>query len=817
MCVIKVLNEGKNLFTEKNKINRSLKLVINKECLNIICSIIPDGARPPKVDKLLKEQKENIHITARMFYDLFKSLIEMGENIYKYSHAYYQVDDVEDELENRFLQARKQYKEKNVNEDVLINCISNDDFSEVIEIIDIIYELYESSNILYKVQDLYYVKDEIIDSLRNILDEETLDKYKKRYEQLLMQRPFNFDEMEIFLSKLQQIILNDWKTKITDINHYVPGNPFKFIIHSTCNTNFNGKFFTRLVSNSLITEEFNDTYRAGFGFILPPANIIGASYKDLYINNDAVSNQECVLGTSIPTILSIDLILDYCRKEQENNKRNNIKKRILSEIIIRDFNPQAIFCLTDGSKTLSNEFISAQKLKNSFPNLPIVDIDLTLYKTGDELIPVKIKLIENILSKIGLNVKKITEDEVEDYNLFWNNYMKLKSTENYDEKSIIKLFLETTKLLDSKIDGMYITRCNFTLDEIKYIVNFNSNFRLKDIENGRISKEGLKKLIENLSYINDDNFLDKIYPGLLTFYNIISKIEITDNLVNTINEIADLTLINDLLVNVYKVKYEGKESLQALINNLHSYKHKTIALERLYKSLLVINYPEEEYDKYPGLNVFMLLYPNVTLDIDTRQKIDSCDYFDFEKINSLLVERVKLQELDIEAKIEVCQAQREIIFQEYNKKRELYDKNEMAHYVMSLEEKYRSSYQECQKIKEQLLGLKIQLLNYKTGLEFDGSIVVNSMIRKLEEKIQLLYQDRDIIKENFSMYTGIPFDSYMSKLIEMKEFTKTVYMSDIADDLSRLKTNLTQIDAFIEKLLKTKQKNIKLLSKTKCY
>ena len=182
MCVIKVLKEGKNLFTEKNKINRSLKLVINKECLNIICSIIPDGARPPKVDKLLKEQKENIHITARMFYDLFKSLIEMGENIYKYSHAYYQVDDVEDELENRFLQARKQYKEKNVNEDVLINCISNDDFSEVIEIIDIIYELYESSNILYKVQDLYYVKDEIIDSLRNILDGETLDKYKKRYE-----------------------------------------------------------------------------------------------------------------------------------------------------------------------------------------------------------------------------------------------------------------------------------------------------------------------------------------------------------------------------------------------------------------------------------------------------------------------------------------------------------------------------------------------------------------------------------------------------------------------------------------------------------
>ena len=220
MCVIKVLKEGKNLFTEKNKINRSLKLDINKECLNIICSIIPDGARPPKVDKLLKEQKENIHITARMFYDLFKSLIEMGENIYKYSHAYYQVDDVEDELENRFLQARKQYKEKNVNEDVLINCISNDDFSEVIEIIDIIYELYESSNILYKVQDLYYVKDEIIDSLRNILDGETLDKYKKRYEQLLMQRPFNFDEMEIFLSKLQQIILNDWKTKITDINHY---------------------------------------------------------------------------------------------------------------------------------------------------------------------------------------------------------------------------------------------------------------------------------------------------------------------------------------------------------------------------------------------------------------------------------------------------------------------------------------------------------------------------------------------------------------------------------------------------------------------
>lgn len=62
-----------------------------------------------------------------------------------------------------------------------------------------------------------------------------------------------------------------------------------------CSPIFRGIFLTPLLSYSLLTPKFNDTFILKFEFILKTKNIICVSEVDLYINNNSANNKDCLM------------------------------------------------------------------------------------------------------------------------------------------------------------------------------------------------------------------------------------------------------------------------------------------------------------------------------------------------------------------------------------------------------------------------------------------------------------------------------------------------------------------------------------------
>lgn len=345
-------------------------------------------------------------------------------------------------IQGKALSGENNSKRRSYSNNLLKTCAANNDTLELEKFIDIVYELNNSLINIYKQKDLMIARESVIDGLKYISSAEEIKKHEEIIQYYL--DTLDLDSAVKYLKELQKIIVNDWHKHITNYEDYVPGKPFNFLCHSTNSINFEGGFYSRFVSTSLLTETFTTTYNEEFGFIMDDTNIVIASGHDMFVDNTAKDIND-ILPTTIPTIDSFGKVL----MELEQTSRTFISKKIegsiYSEIVVDGFKPKAIFCLSDGSKELSLNYYYGKILSEKF-DLPLVDIDLTLYKKGDDLNYLKKKLIINI-EKI-VNNEEVEQDDTyyDKFDSFWREYMKLKNSD-FKIEDILKLYYKNKRAI----------------------------------------------------------------------------------------------------------------------------------------------------------------------------------------------------------------------------------------------------------------------------------------------------------------------------------------------------------------------------------
>lgn len=328
------------------------------------------------------------------------------------------------------------------------HAIYGDNPAKIVEFIEAVMDFYKVIKDIYKQNDLVNAKNSIIDSLEYICEPKQIEEYEKHFDTYL--KSCDTSSSENYLNELQKIILADWHSKLTDPNNFVSGKPFRFLCHSTNTTNYKGDFLGNFVSTSLLTEKFTATYRKGFGFIMDDSNIVLASGNDMLVDNMADTERE-ITSSCVPIIDSVDKVLHDLEDNIAKPKKSNLEATDYSEIVVKGFNPIAIFCLSNGSGELNENYQKGTILSQKF-NLPLIDIDLTLYKTGKDLIKLRNQLIKDIEKLLTGSGKAKSSEYYDNFDYFWNSYLTLKKKNKYTTVDIINLYYENLNKLNVEND-----------------------------------------------------------------------------------------------------------------------------------------------------------------------------------------------------------------------------------------------------------------------------------------------------------------------------------------------------------------------------
>ena len=407
------------------------------------------------------------------------------------------------------------------------------------------------------------------------------------------------DEIEIFLSqfdkaidsgdintakkmieKLQNEILEEWNKYVPNFENMTDDN-FCFIGHSTNSRKFEGDFYTGYVSTSLYNQEVNDTYNGRYGFIMMPTNIVGAKSEDMYVNNISTSDEGILAYSLIAKIDHPKRILEESTKQKQENLKKGEKRKVYSEIVQKGFQPVGLFCFTNGALSLDKNYNYAKELQSNFPNLKLKIIDTYKNKKGVDLIQEKLNLINDInydyakRHNILEYINSIKEEELSRYDIFFENFTKLKESGNYSEDDIRSIFEQNQHFLGSLFDFDKLFTSNYSDKEIEFILYHNYALNINEILKGNIRKFWLIDIGDKLK--QHIGKLNKYINGLDEFVTIINKTEITDELVNA--------MIEQKTDNLYSL---SKIILNSVHNNLKKENHESM------NKLLVL---KENYDK----------------------------------------------------------------------------------------------------------------------------------------------------------------------------------------------------------------------------
>lgn len=397
--------------------------------------------------------------------------------------------------------------------------------------INAVYKICKAEADLYLYRDLLNAKADISKDLEYFCNKEEIEYFKKDYDSAI--KYHNTENMKNILEKAQEKILDHYKEFITDINNYNGTDDFKFICHSTISDSFNKEFNTNYVSASLLTKDVLGTYHSGYGFILEPTNIVGASSRDMYILNNAEEDEDIITYSKIKKINSPERIIEECIERQ--NKSNQLE---YNEIVLKGFNPVALFCLTDGSKELDYNYQSVKKLEKSFPNLKTIEIDITKYLNNELLEERKMHLIKNIKNNL-LDTKKfksinekyiyldVQEEEIEKLDYFFTKFKELKKTKEYNKEDLLNLYNKNIELIIKK----NLTKediNNLEDEELKTILLYNNNSNIYKLLKGEYNYQDLYNLYYFLENVRKDKRLDNIIPELTLFLDLFKNIPIQD-------------------------------------------------------------------------------------------------------------------------------------------------------------------------------------------------------------------------------------------------------------------------------------------------
>lgn len=615
--------------------------------------------------------------------------------------------------------------------------------------------LNEVISLITKKRDLERAKQSVLDSLSYILDENRISEIEKQYNDLLEQYPTDLKRIEDYLRNLQKIILDDWRVGTTKLEDYKPGDKFRFVGHSTNQEKFDGEFSSRLVSCSLFTEEFTDTYRSGVGFLFEPVNIIGADGEDMYVDNYTDSDDNILVSTSIPPISSIGKVLSKLKHNKEKQKEEGKTGSVYSEVIIEGFNPIGIFCFTLGEKELSFNYQSALKLQQQFPHLPIIEIDLTLYKSLEELETYKKRLVYEVEKR--LNPSALTRDKFyyDLYQLFWEEYLELKKKEDLNENKIIDLYEKNQYLIGLRLDVKDLFSDKYSLKEIKFALLNNPLFGLNRMEYGAFTAHDLECLYNELiDYIHDPR-IEQAVPGMRELIKLLSK--------TNLNEEQLLALRSQIPVTIAKIN----EMLQFnLSNKLTEIKSDIdILMERrvsLTSSLTEKEKMLDEQTKY-------------------RRIIDQESFYTL----------VNYDYRDTKGKLDIAQLEQARLEEEYEAERQNASKVQES-------QKLLSQHRIKNFMKLRHLSVELSAFNFKMSK-------ILTMKGVYDETVSSIKQELEFIFNSFKEHTGIEFLEYPEVLAKAHENYSCLDEVSLPYEISELREQIEKINQQLETLLKESQ------------
>ena len=747
--------ETMKLSYDEKHFNRPV-ITISKEFLTELEKVSSNSSFLETMKRVKRKQgeKEEYDFPIGEFEDLFRTFFESTD--WSLENQTLHLPKIPHQVKEAYLEAREEYlafRGKEVLEngnpllirdyhfpgELLEEKIYEEDLVSLEKMIRSAMKVQKENETLYRFRDFFQILDRTFQSFSYFPEKPDLEPYQKRIE--AFQKEGNLDGCLQVLRELQKEILNHWQTFTTDIYSFKPGQPFRFLCHSTSTVNYQGEFLTRYVSTSLLTEKLTDTYRSGFGFIMEPNHIVGASSQDMYVKNGADSREELGMVTMELALDGPEKVIADCLKQKEENDKNQNHRSVYSEIVIDGFAPAAIFCLTNGSKELNVNYVNAKKLQECFPNLEIIEMDLTLYREEDWEMDCE-NVITAIESEGKIERQKQNLEYCRRFTRFWKEFQEMKKRPDYTKEEIVQSYEKNKQLIVSFLPISKLLK-EYDVDTIRYVLNNNVHYDIPLFMKQKKTVNGMENFYFQFLGANDKNTLNFLIPGLGTFMEIYPHLSWTEELLEKWNEktfSSMLEVVAFMEKNLETSKKHEQENLEKQMETysllLKEYQEESSFLEERKKDDWLVQ--QEYYYHIASLDIQFDSEEKERQDQRKQEKEKEIFFLQSEKsqkeqekktlMKRRMFHRRKLQE--IERKIQFLES--EISFQE----------KELASIVEKIKEIDTNLSNSYQKFQEQIgvdfASFPSVLESAKKRLEGVSIFEEEWKLSKLEEKVQSL-------------------------------------------------------------------------------
>lgn len=691
------------------------------------------------------------------FYEKIESIVRKSTTDMDYLPSRDNEIGYNTQLMDTLLQQYNELLPKEKRETSLDYYISSVDANTLNVLLEIIYRINIEQNNFYLMRDLINAKNDCVANMKYFVDDAVIFQFSMEYDKAIQTK--DTKRMHEMLDSIQQAILKEWEKYFEDIDAMTDDH-FAFIGHSTDSTKFDEKFCSNYVSGSLFNQDLTDTYRLGYGFILAPKKIVGAKSQDMSVNNYVQDEDDLLFYSVIKRIDHPQRLIDECLKLKHENVENGEDGKVYSEIIFNGFDPIGIFCFTDGSKSLNRNYRCAQKLQESFPHLKIRSFDIMKRKQGLDLDKMKLALLNNLQQQFTQHTYIINEEMLSRYDYFFEEYEKMKEKKQYDETEIEALFKENDKLLsifdtnpDDLFSGMYDEK------QIKYILGKNVNYNIDYILSGKARAFALNKLKELHPYKDK---LDSFYDGLSEFVELISRIDITDEMMEEINKMES--------INFYTIS-------------------------KIIASKMIASIRDKEEQIRGEFNHFQIQYNELLKEFQKRTKMqEQYDYYSVIELNKVYAEMIKedyqqvgkdidivmFKEKQLQNELDEIESQLSVL----NKKQEevmatLYD-NDKGHGM------YRQAIEE--------ISANVAELSKHSFLNWKRLRTEKDKLKVFEEKAELQRKKFEVEKANEIHLLDVKKSELDRQKSNRKQDLRIVqdHRNALYEQLERLKTNMRE-------------------------
>ncbi len=677
--------------------------------------------------------------------------------------------------------------------------IRNIDEGKIGSLIEIAYNLSEEVKKYYLMCNLIHAKNDCIENMKYFVNHDIILQWSYEYDQAIKMR--DIAKMSEMLDSVQQAILGEWENYFTNMETMTDEH-FAFIGHSTSSTKFNGPFYSNFVSASLFTQDLTDTYRAGYGFIFAPKKIIGANSQDMYVNN-YVEDEDMMLNYSV--IKKIDhpkRIIEECEKLKQKNIQDEKGSKVYNEVVIEDFEPIGIFCFTDGSKSLNDNQIRAQELQKSFPDLKIYSFDVMKRKKGSDLVEMKLQLLNNLQRSFTFHTYDINSDMLSKYDYFFEEFDKLKQSGQYDEIAIETIFKANDQLLsifDTNPEDLFSGK--YSESQIKYILEKNVNYNIEYILSGKAKAFALSKLKVLLPY---KDRLHDMFDGLSEFLDLISLVEITDEIMEEINKREPITfyticqcLTSKIMANIDIQQRQTKESInsfQIKYTELLKEYQKRIKIEEQYKSFKAIDMNKFYVDliKDDYTHVIKEMESNKAKENQIRLELNKL----IKMINELEAKKQKISNstyeniqthMEIEGAIEEIKAKLAVLSKHpFINRKIIKEATAKLQYLEKKDSSQKNAFETNKDSETNRLDQEIiELSSRKKNLELDLSYIQSTgksyeeQLKQINDKIHRYFKCNSVREIDISVARA-------ERFIAQYDLSNSFYLSQIKEQLDRI-------------------------------